>query len=145
MMVYFYTAISESILWASISIWYTEATAKDKGRLQRIPPWLVRLQDPQASKKDCSRPLLPWTQTYSRPFPLTWGCGSSGPRSCATRIVSSQLQSGSSTKSGTPTDWFSHPQHNLKHPCISFLIKIHLPLLLFLKCYYLVVVYHIHL
>ena len=36
MMVHFYTAIIESILTSSITIWYTAATAKDKSRLQRI-------------------------------------------------------------------------------------------------------------
>ena len=36
MMVYFYTAIIESILTSSITIWYAAATAKDKSRLQRI-------------------------------------------------------------------------------------------------------------
>lgn len=36
MMVHFYTAIIESILCSSITIWYAAATAKDKGRLQRI-------------------------------------------------------------------------------------------------------------
>jgi len=32
-MVHFYTAIIESIFTSSITIWYTAATAKDKGRL----------------------------------------------------------------------------------------------------------------
>ena len=36
MMVRFYTAIIESILTSSITIWYTFATAKDQSRLQRI-------------------------------------------------------------------------------------------------------------
>ena len=36
MIVHFYTSIIESILTSSISIWYAAATAKDKGRLQRI-------------------------------------------------------------------------------------------------------------
>ena len=36
MMVHFYTAIIESILTSSITVWYAAATAKDKGRLQRI-------------------------------------------------------------------------------------------------------------
>ncbi|XP_077956189.1 uncharacterized protein LOC144405580 [Gasterosteus aculeatus] len=36
MMVHFYTAIMESILCSSISVWYAAATAKDKGRLQRV-------------------------------------------------------------------------------------------------------------
>uniref|UniRef100_A0AAQ4RFC3 Reverse transcriptase domain-containing protein n=1 Tax=Gasterosteus aculeatus aculeatus TaxID=481459 RepID=A0AAQ4RFC3_GASAC len=35
MMVHFYTAI-ESILCSSITVWYAAATAKDKGRLQRV-------------------------------------------------------------------------------------------------------------
>ncbi|KAF7662509.1 hypothetical protein LDENG_00234150 [Lucifuga dentata] len=36
MMVVFYTSIIKSILTSSISVWYAPATAKDKGRLQRI-------------------------------------------------------------------------------------------------------------
>ena len=36
MMVHFYTAIIESILTSSITIWCAAATAKDKSRLQRI-------------------------------------------------------------------------------------------------------------
>ena len=36
MMVHFYTAIVESILTWSITIWYAASTAKDKSRLQRI-------------------------------------------------------------------------------------------------------------
>ena len=36
MMVQFYTAIIESILTSSITIWYAAATAKDKSRLQRV-------------------------------------------------------------------------------------------------------------
>ena len=34
--VHFYSFIIESILTSSITIWYTAATAKDKGRLQRV-------------------------------------------------------------------------------------------------------------
>jgi len=36
MMVHFYAAIIEFILTSSITIWYAAATAKDKGRLQRV-------------------------------------------------------------------------------------------------------------
>ena len=36
MMVHFYAAIIESILTSSITIWYTTATVKDKGRQQYI-------------------------------------------------------------------------------------------------------------
>ncbi|KAK9526064.1 hypothetical protein VZT92_016718 [Zoarces viviparus] len=36
MLVQFYRAIIESILCSSITVWYAAATAKDKGRLQRI-------------------------------------------------------------------------------------------------------------
>ncbi|XP_077951716.1 uncharacterized protein LOC144389796 [Gasterosteus aculeatus] len=36
MTVLFYTAIIESILCSSITVWYAAATAKDKGRLQRV-------------------------------------------------------------------------------------------------------------
>ncbi|KAK9517319.1 hypothetical protein VZT92_025201 [Zoarces viviparus] len=36
MLVHFYRAIIESILCSSITVWYAAATAKDKGRLQRI-------------------------------------------------------------------------------------------------------------
>ena len=61
-MVHFYTSIIESILTSSISIWYAAATAKDKGRLQRINSEKVWLQsafspDPsQACRKDCGHP-----------------------------------------------------------------------------------------
>ncbi|KAM4595720.1 uncharacterized protein V3H82_003110 [Fundulus diaphanus] len=36
MIVHFYSSIIESILTSSITIWYAGATAKDKGRLQRV-------------------------------------------------------------------------------------------------------------
>ncbi|KAK9537447.1 hypothetical protein VZT92_005063 [Zoarces viviparus] len=36
MLVHFYRAIIESILCSSITVWYAAATAKDKGRLQRV-------------------------------------------------------------------------------------------------------------
>ncbi|XP_077948192.1 uncharacterized protein LOC144388929 [Gasterosteus aculeatus] len=36
MIVHFYTAIMESILCSFITVWYAAATAKDKGRLQRV-------------------------------------------------------------------------------------------------------------
>lgn len=36
MLVHFYTAIIQSILTSSITVWYAAATVKDKGRLQRI-------------------------------------------------------------------------------------------------------------
>ena len=36
MMVHCYTAIIKPILTSSITVWYAAATAKDKGRLQRI-------------------------------------------------------------------------------------------------------------
>uniref|UniRef100_A0AAQ4RWC6 Alkylated DNA repair protein AlkB homologue 8 N-terminal domain-containing protein n=1 Tax=Gasterosteus aculeatus aculeatus TaxID=481459 RepID=A0AAQ4RWC6_GASAC len=36
MMIHFYTAVMESILCSSITVWYAAATAKDKGRLQRV-------------------------------------------------------------------------------------------------------------
>ncbi|KAL3058223.1 hypothetical protein OYC64_010406 [Pagothenia borchgrevinki] len=63
MMVNFYTSIMESILTSSITIWYAAATAKDKGRLQRvirsaegdrlqsaIPPRPAGLQGPEAGR-----------------------------------------------------------------------------------------------
>ncbi|XP_078023582.1 uncharacterized protein LOC144462780 [Epinephelus lanceolatus] len=78
MMVHFCSAIIESIVTSSITIWYAAATAKDKSRLQRIirstekvigcnlpslqdlyvsrtctPPGSVRLQDSEACRKDC--------------------------------------------------------------------------------------------
>jgi len=48
------------------------------------------------------------------------GCGLSEPRPHATRTVSFQLQSGSLTKTGTPTNWPPQPQNSFKHPCSSF-------------------------
>nr|XP_010774725.1 PREDICTED: protein LYRIC [Notothenia coriiceps] len=63
MMGNFYTSIMESILTSSITIWYAAATAKDKGRLQRVIssservigcnlPSLHHLQDPAAGRED---------------------------------------------------------------------------------------------
>ncbi|XP_076594378.1 uncharacterized protein LOC143325287 [Chaetodon auriga] len=57
-MVHFYTAIIESILTSSITIWYTAATTEDKGRLQRVIQFaekaincnLPSLQDPYTSR-----------------------------------------------------------------------------------------------
>ena len=48
MMVHFYTAIIESILTSSITIWYAAATAKDKGRLQSAEEKVI----------DCNLPSL---------------------------------------------------------------------------------------
>ena len=76
-MVHFYTAIIESILTCSITIWYAAATAKDKGRLQRIIRSaekvigcnLLSLQDLYASRtprragKIVAKSLSPRTQT----------------------------------------------------------------------------------
>ena len=61
-MVEFYTAIIESILTSSITIWFAASTAKDKGRLQRIirspekvigcdPPALLDLFHSRTSKR----------------------------------------------------------------------------------------------
>ncbi|KAK0138683.1 putative RNA-directed DNA polymerase from transposon BS [Merluccius polli] len=58
MMVHFYSSIIESILTSSITIWYAAATAKDKGRLQRVIRSaekvigcnLPSLQDPYTSR-----------------------------------------------------------------------------------------------
>ena len=49
MMVHFYTAITESILTSSITIWYDAATAKDKGRLQRIFRWSAVICHPSGT------------------------------------------------------------------------------------------------
>lgn len=54
LMLHFYT----SILTSSITIWYSEATAKDKGRLQSaISPGPVHLQDPEACRWTCGKPM----------------------------------------------------------------------------------------
>ena len=73
MMVHFYTAIIESILTSSITIWYAAATAKDKSRLQCIIRTaekvigcnLPTLEDPEASEEDCGRLLPPRTLSVS--------------------------------------------------------------------------------
>ncbi|XP_077957584.1 uncharacterized protein LOC144406222 [Gasterosteus aculeatus] len=81
MMVHFYTAIIESILCSSITVWYAAATAKDKGRLQRVIRSAERvigcnlpsLQDLFASrslkraKKIAADPLPPRTKTVCAP------------------------------------------------------------------------------
>ena len=61
MMVHFYSSIIESILTSSITSWYAAATAKDKGRLQRVIRSaekvigcnLPSLQDSEACREDC--------------------------------------------------------------------------------------------
>lgn len=54
LMLHFYT----SILTSSITICYSEATAKDKGRLQSaISPGPVHLQDPEACRWICGKPM----------------------------------------------------------------------------------------
>ena len=58
MMVHFYTALTESVLSSSVTIWQAVATAKDKGRLQRViqsaekGDWQqpVSLRDPEACR-----------------------------------------------------------------------------------------------
>ena len=76
MMVHFYTAIIESILTSSITVWYTAATATDKSKLQRIIrsaekvigcnlPSLhdpAQLQGSEAGRQDYGRPLPSWSQ-----------------------------------------------------------------------------------
>ena len=67
MMVHFYTAIIESILTSSITIWYAAATVKDRSRLQRIIRWaekvigcnLPSLQDLYTSRTlKCARKIM---------------------------------------------------------------------------------------
>ncbi len=108
MMVYFYSAIIDSILTSSITIWYAAATSKDKSRLQRIIHSakkvigcnLPSLQDLHASRALKERlwptPPTPDTNCF-RHSPLAGGCSPSGPKPHATRTVSSRLQLASST------------------------------------------------
>ena len=93
MLVHFYTSIIESILTSSISIWYDAATAKDKGRLQRIIRSsekvigcnLPSLQDLYASRirrcagKIVADPSHPGHKLFET-LPLAGGCGPSGPK-----------------------------------------------------------------
>ncbi|XP_053713176.1 uncharacterized protein LOC128754516 [Synchiropus splendidus] len=55
LLVEFYTAIIQSILTSSITVWYNSATSRDKSRLQHI--------DPETCRSDQSRPFSPWTWT----------------------------------------------------------------------------------
>ncbi|KAK3523533.1 hypothetical protein QTP70_001902 [Hemibagrus guttatus] len=70
MLVNIYTAIIESILTSSITVWFAAATARDKAKLQGViysaekvigcslpSPRAVRLQVPETCSQDRSRPL----------------------------------------------------------------------------------------
>ncbi|XP_078802544.1 uncharacterized protein LOC144991976 [Oryzias latipes] len=64
MLVDFYTAIIESTLTSSITVWFAAATARDKAKLQRgdrlpppVSPGAAYLQDLEAGSQDCSQPL----------------------------------------------------------------------------------------
>ncbi|XP_053718093.1 uncharacterized protein LOC128757084 [Synchiropus splendidus] len=75
LLVEFYTAIIQSILASSITVWYSSATSRDKSRLQRIvcsaekvdrlqpatSSGPVCLQDPETCRSDQSRPFSSWT------------------------------------------------------------------------------------
>ncbi|XP_077959458.1 uncharacterized protein LOC144408008 [Gasterosteus aculeatus] len=111
MMVHFYTAIMESILCSSITVWYAAATAKDKGRLQRVIRSAERvigcnlpsLQDLFASrslkraKKIVADPSHPGQNLFV-PLPSGRRLRSIRTKTHATRTVSSRRQSGSSTE-----------------------------------------------
>ncbi|KAK3559032.1 hypothetical protein QTP86_000041 [Hemibagrus guttatus] len=98
MLVNFYTAIIESILTSSITVWFAAATARDKAKLQRvihsaekvIGCSLPSLQELQPRSQ--STPLILEMNSFG-PSPLERGSGPSGPGPHATRTVSSPLQS----------------------------------------------------
>ncbi|MED6265985.1 hypothetical protein CHARACLAT_030969 [Characodon lateralis] len=116
MMVHHYSAITDSILTSSITIWY--AAARDKGRLKRIirsaeSDWLqssfssgtASLQDSEASRKLQLTPPTLNTNSF-RLTPLAGGCGLSGPKPLATKTASSCLQLATLTRPWSPTDTF---------------------------------------
>ncbi len=65
MLVHFYTAIVESILTSSITIWSAAATAKDKGRLQCIIHSTEKVIDcPEPSRKVCTPVSMRYINTH---------------------------------------------------------------------------------
>ncbi|KAK0131376.1 hypothetical protein N1851_033919 [Merluccius polli] len=95
MMVHFYSSIIESILTSSITIWYAAATAKDKGRLQRVIRSaekvigcnLPSLQDLYTSRTLRHAGKIVADPSHPGHSPLVGGCGPSGPKPHATRTV----------------------------------------------------------
>ncbi|KAK7933319.1 hypothetical protein WMY93_004215 [Mugilogobius chulae] len=101
LMVQFYTAIIESILTSSITVWYAGATVRGRHRLQRIVCSaekvigcsLPSLQDPYVSRtlgragRIAADPSYPGHRLFE-PLPRTGGYGPSGPEPHATRTVS---------------------------------------------------------
>ncbi|CAL9695886.1 unnamed protein product [Knipowitschia caucasica] len=98
MLVQFYTAIIESILTSSITVWFAGATVRDKQRLQRIVHSAAFHRC-----RTCTSPDLEAGLVVSQPTPLTLhmdysnhspqagDCGPSGLEPPATRTVSSPL------------------------------------------------------
>ncbi|KAK3568858.1 hypothetical protein QTP86_018498, partial [Hemibagrus guttatus] len=96
MLVNFYSAIIESVLTSSITVWFAAATARDKAKLQRvihsaekvIGCSLPSLQELQPRSRPT--PLIPEMNSFG-PSPLERGSGPSEPGPHATRTVSSPL------------------------------------------------------
>ncbi|KAK3571021.1 hypothetical protein QTP86_000471 [Hemibagrus guttatus] len=104
MLVNFYTAIIESILTSSITVWFAAATARDKAKLQRVihsAEKVIGCSLPSLQELYISRsldlqprlqltPLILETNSFNH-SPLTRGSGPSGPGPHATRTVSSPV------------------------------------------------------
>uniref|UniRef100_A0AAV2KH49 Alkylated DNA repair protein AlkB homologue 8 N-terminal domain-containing protein n=1 Tax=Knipowitschia caucasica TaxID=637954 RepID=A0AAV2KH49_KNICA len=92
MLVQFYTAIIESILTSSITVWFAGATVRDKQRLQRIVRSaeevigrsLPSLQDLTSStQSEGNQPVLPRTvPSQYPPSPMLSTVKASGPSQC---------------------------------------------------------------
>ncbi|KAK3520977.1 hypothetical protein QTP86_031267 [Hemibagrus guttatus] len=107
MLVNFYTAIIESVLTSSITVWFAAATARDKAKLQRVIhsaekvigcslPSLQELyvsRSQRCAAKIAADPLIPEMNSFG-PSPLERGSSPSGPGPHATRTVPSPLQPG---------------------------------------------------
>ncbi|KAK3534908.1 hypothetical protein QTP70_001993 [Hemibagrus guttatus] len=96
MLVNFYTAIIESILTSSITVWFAAATARDKAKLQRVihsAEKVIGCSLPSLQELYVSRSRRRAAKIAADPSPLERGSGPSGPGPHATRTVSSPLQS----------------------------------------------------
>ncbi|KAK3550675.1 hypothetical protein QTP70_002406 [Hemibagrus guttatus] len=97
MLVNFYTAIIESILTSSITVWFAAATSRDKAKLQCVIHSAEKVSHLSKSytspgpgdmqPRSQPTPLIPEMNSFS-PSPLARGSGPSGPGPHTTRTVS---------------------------------------------------------
>ncbi|KAK3515720.1 hypothetical protein QTP70_030164 [Hemibagrus guttatus] len=92
MLVNFYTAITESILTSSITVWFAAAKARDKAKLQRVLQICTSPGPGDVQARSQPTPLIPEMNSFG-PSPLERGSGPPGPGPHATRTVSFPLQS----------------------------------------------------